>query len=154
MYCVLTFPVFFILRCLPLTKSNSLPYSSLKYDARQIKISQATLKPEIFSWLQLLVTFLFKTLRGKLACCWQSFNHLRMPAVWPLRCQSRFLSYHLFTEKGAYDERGIWERASCFICTCPVFLPLEVGWSVWAYCSVLTPLGSCWTPVPFHHNKY
>ena len=49
MYCVLTFPVFFILRCLPLTKSNSFPYSSLKYDARQIKISQATLKPEIFS---------------------------------------------------------------------------------------------------------
>ena len=49
LYCVLTFPVFFILRCLPLTKSNSFPYSSLKYDARQIKISQATLKPEIFN---------------------------------------------------------------------------------------------------------
>ena len=60
LYCVLTFPVFFILRCLPLTKSNSFPYSSLKYDARQIKISQATLKPEIFSWLQLLVIFPLK----------------------------------------------------------------------------------------------
>ena len=128
LYCVLTFPVFFILRCLPLTKSNSLPYSSLKYDARQIKISQPTLKPEIFPWLQLLVTFPFKTLHWKLACCWQSFNHLRMPAIWPLRCQSHFLSYRLFTEKGAYYERGIWERASCFICTCPVFLPLEVEW--------------------------
>ena len=139
MYCVLTFPVFFILRCLPLTKSNSFPYSSLKYDARQIKISQATLKPEIFSWLQLLVIFPFET-----------FNHLRMPAVF----QSLSLSYPLFTEKGANDERGIWERACCFVWRCPVFLPLEVEWSVWAYCSVLTPLGSCWTPVPFHHNKY
>lgn len=32
----LTLPVFFILRCFPLTKSNSLPYSSLKCDHRKI----------------------------------------------------------------------------------------------------------------------